>query len=674
MPQQQYQMQQMPGRPFSPPQPSTSPGTPQSFSLPPNKRQRLSPDPRSQPVSPYVQSPYGTSPTAADPSSATASPQFSSVPLSPSSKAAQPISTTASPTVTTTPTAGTPSTGAPRNFSHISVPPNPYTTPYANGNVTPTLSLPSNSVQNHFTSNNPPNLHNNHNSFSYHPPSQGSNGFQPNLQANNNFVHNSHNISSAGTMGPPSKPVERDNTNDDQTDVLANAGVDLRAEESYAMSFYTGSFNSQPTFSQPNPASGGHGFNQFDPGESDSLYGAGPANQPGQLTDQESQDRLQKKAADKAWADAARNLARSREHELHNPHVQVSVLWRKMDKIARDNGLVLNTDPGGKMPTLKLASEFQSEVTMRTAVGPQGAMTVTGGAFLPPDTALADQLALVSLATSQRVRILLEEAAAVARGRFSGSDGVVPAEWVNMAEPAQGSSGTVVTDGTLRNGWERLVSSQPDTLKSLASAHHITTPISDNVKTLPGSINYKGELTRSLREVAATDRELEERRLLRRQNRSADSSCRPGSVVPGTPINSAAPEPSSKPLTKKEREKQDKGKLNAVDNHAQANNTMNTFLGGGKKKKYSWMTGGGSTTMSGAGTPGRTSSQTLPGTLGLGAAAEKVRLTAESMTKIGSIREAKYPLVELRDWVVALENDGKQLRSLQEAYTVYEKK
>lgn len=286
------------------------------------------------------------------------------------------------------------------------------------------------------------------------------------MQINNSPFTPNYNMQSQppGTMGPPSKPVERDNVNDDQTDVLANAGVDLRAEESYAMSFYTGSFNSQPSFSQATSISGGHAFSQFDTGDSTSFYGAGPANQPGQPTDKDSQDELQKKAADKAWADAAHNLARSREHELNNPHVEVSVLWRKMDKIARDNGLLLSTEPGGKMPTLKLPSEFRGEVITRTAVGPQGAITTTGGAFLPPDTALADQVALVSLATNQRVRILLEEAAAIARGRFVGSDGVIPPAWADVAEQTHGSAASLIIDGHADSAWENTAAPRSNSL------------------------------------------------------------------------------------------------------------------------------------------------------------------------------------------------------------------
>lgn len=426
MAQQQYQMPQPPGRPYSPPLSSASPGTPQSFPLPPNKRQRVSPDPRSQPTSPYVQSPYAMSPN----------------------------------------TPGTSTAGPTPHFSNISLPPNIYNTPYTNGHAkVPTINLPKNqsshtSYQNHHQAQ----TQSQHQTQSPSPVPNGNS-----LLLNNQFQNN-HNMppQAVGTMGPPSKPSERDNTNDDQMDVLANAGVDLRAEESFALSFHTGSFNSQPTFSHIGPNVTGHAFTQFNAGDGQSLYGAGPANQPGQPTDKATQDELQKKAADKAWADAALSLARSRQNELSRPHVSVTTLWGRMDKIARENGLMLNTE-GGKMPQFKLPSDFSSETRIQTAVGPQGAMTVTGGRFLPADTALADQLALLSLATNLRIRTLLEDAVALARGRRTGSHGVVPSEWAEVSAPSKASSSTIMNDEVARGGWESAVSPRTNPLKRMKS-------------------------------------------------------------------------------------------------------------------------------------------------------------------------------------------------------------
>lgn len=171
----------------------------------------------------------------------------------------------------------------------------------------------------------------------------------------------------------------------------------------------------------------------------------------------------------------------------------------------------------------------------------------------------------------------------------------------------------------------------------------------------------------ALRGLAAQEREEEEERLRKRAERANGGLPRSASSVPGTPVNGAAPEP--KPMTKKELAKQDKGKQSAVTNHDMANSTMNIMLGGGKKKKqYSWMSGAAG---SGAGTPGKINTSGLGGVSGVslgGVPPEKIRLTPEGGRPIGGLREADQKLVEMKDWILALEHDGKDKKSLQLAY------
>jgi hypothetical protein len=170
-----------------------------------------------------------------------------------------------------------------------------------------------------------------------------------------------------------------------------------------------------------------------------------------------------------------------------------------------------------------------------------------------------------------------------------------------------------------------------------------------------------------------SDREFEEARLLKRQSRlTGGGTPRAGSVAPGTP-GSVAPEPSVKPLTKKEREKQDRGKQSVADSHAQANATTQRFIFGNKNKgKYSWLNGGAGSA-SGATTPSRLNTQGLQGTPGAlpGASPEKQMLTAEGSKKWGLHREDRKEqplLIEMRDLVVVLEKDGKEFKALQEGY------
>jgi len=179
-----------------------------------------------------------------------------------------------------------------------------------------------------------------------------------------------------------------------------------------------------------------------------------------------------------------------------------------------------------------------------------------------------------------------------------------------------------------------------------------------------------------LRASANKERDFEEARLRKRNARaSGDGTPRQGSVIPGTP-GSVAPEPTEKAPTKKEQKKKADAKINDAASHAAANVTTAQFLGGGgglfgKKKKYSWMTGGGAGGPgSGASTPGRIMTQGLPGTpAASGASAAPERLTQESARRLGQWRETdKGAGIQIRDWITVLEQDGHEKKALQKAY------
>jgi hypothetical protein len=270
-----------------------------------------------------------------------------------------------------------------------------------------------------------------------------------------------------GTMGPPSKPVEKPKEDGmDVMDVLGGTGIDLREEEQYTFQMYNTSFNSQVSGSQSGTISSGNRFTQFPPADERSFFGAGPANAAPEKTTTKSQDEYHKKAADKAWHDAARNLALSRQRELDNPFLQVGLVHTRVGKIARDNGLLLNTDQKGMMGTMKLPENFQQrDVRVQPAVAPGITLTATSGNFLPADSMLVDQLALLSIATKHRLRGMIEDAAKFAKGRQTGSHGVIPEEWADAAAPSNPDSSSLVTDGGSRSGWESAVSPHSIPLK-----------------------------------------------------------------------------------------------------------------------------------------------------------------------------------------------------------------
>jgi hypothetical protein len=262
-------------------------------------------------------------------------------------------------------------------------------------------------------------------------------------------------------MGPPSKPADRSREDGvDMMDVLGGTGVDIREEEQYMYQ----SFNSQQSGSQSGTISSGHSFTQFPPGDEISFYGAGPANAAPELVNGKSQEEYEKKAADKAWHDAARNISASRSREVGNPFLNTILLQHKIGAIVQDHGLSLHTGLGNTIGNMTLPESFsQSTVKVQTAVGPNGAFTATNGQFLSPDTQLVDQVALMSLATKHRMRSFIEEAAKLAKGRQTGSHGIIPDEWADAAATA--SMSTAVPGGGPRSGWESAVSPHSNPLK-----------------------------------------------------------------------------------------------------------------------------------------------------------------------------------------------------------------
>lgn len=270
-------------------------------------------------------------------------------------------------------------------------------------------------------------------------------------------------------MGPPSKPMDKDKAKEDGVDpmdVLGGTGIDLREEEQYTFQLNS-SFNSSTSGSHAGNISASHSFTQFPPGDESSFYGAGPANQPGEVP-KESQDEYGKKAADKAWHDAARNLAISRQLELNNPFLNVVFVHKRMEKVAWEMGLRLNTDIKGGMGTMRLPEHFpERTVNVQTAVGPNGALTGTQGMFLPADSQLVDQLALLSIATKHRLRGLVEDATKLAKGRQTGSHGIVPSDWADVSAPSNTVTGVPAAEGAPRSGWESTVTPSDSPLKRL---------------------------------------------------------------------------------------------------------------------------------------------------------------------------------------------------------------
>lgn len=182
------------------------------------------------------------------------------------------------------------------------------------------------------------------------------------------------------------------------------------------------------------------GFAQHPAGSKSSLYGAGAANQAGEAISETEQDKFAREAAEKAWTESSMRLAVQRTQEIKDPFLLVALLHRRAEKVAREHSIGLNLDyknSASGMGKMKLPDQFPApKVTVATKPGPDSsAMVQTTGSFVPHDAFLADQLALLSIASKHRVRELLEDATVVASTRQTTSHGEIPEEWAVAAAP-----------------------------------------------------------------------------------------------------------------------------------------------------------------------------------------------------------------------------------------------
>ncbi len=230
------------------------------------------------------------------------------------------------------------------------------------------------------------------------------------------------------------------------------------------------------------------------------------------------------------------------------------------------------------------------------------------------------------------------------------------------------------------------------------SEARLPTPPTDTPPSPVPTVSFTGPLPGTLRELALTDRRIEEERLAARAKRLqvyANTADGNSTDTVGTPIAGLAPEPK---LSKKERDRLAKAGQTDEVLHKAANDAVSMALGGRKGKKYSWLSGGGmggnpSGDRSRMGTPGRTdisiggsgsgSSELGSGAMhgssaeagvfnaGAGTASKADKRGRRGDRKIGEWREdgPKGKGIHLRDLISALEMDGKEKRALSSCLT-----
>ncbi|KAL8810142.1 MAG: hypothetical protein Q9223_002574 [Gallowayella weberi] len=489
-------------------------------------------------------------------------------------------------------------------------------------------------------------------------------------------------------MGPPSKPVDKDRPTDmnELSDVLMGSGVDLKEEEAALLNrhnhdgpFLTNgahSFDSHTAGTIINPGYNSHNvYSQNVPGGRDTFYGAGSFNQP-PVSYQSAEERAE---ADRKAA--IRKKAEMAQYHLNEPFLRGMKVHNMMMTRARGCNITI------PMEGLYHSQGQQQHGQRLYVCGPDKhdrLVTLKGEDLLNHDAPMVDLISLLSLAAEERIRTVIEDAAALAKERRRGTHGIVPPELLDVAAVNVPPSETVTGLPTPGNS---AVSPKANPLKrSYSETNKPPTPISNGTQTPPPAQKPfpLNPVTSTLRTAYLAERKAEEERLAKRARRAksdnpddpssaSGSAGGSGAATPG----SAAPDISSIDLkkmpTKKELKRQAESRVSDAAQARATNQSLGMALGGAKK---SWMTGGTTTVHS---NPMLPKVNTNAGAAGSSQSSSKALLvnggggTAGSglpRMRVFDLREdgAKGVGIQLRDLLAVMERERKEKRALAKSY------
>jgi hypothetical protein len=214
------------------------------------------------------------------------------------------------------------------------------------------------------------------------------------------------------------------------SDIFKDSGVDLREEENYLYDSYkdphpaTLAAGAVP-FSQSstNVPSPGQTFDTWKSSQNATqlTQAAGlsaPFSQP-TVNEGEMHDLVREQ-----HQAAALQQAMAQEHHLRDPFVMADSLREKIE--------VRTTEYAIRHKSYGITSDPMA--FLQASQGNRGEAIVAAKTYLAADSSLVPLLTLLSLATRERLRSVLEDAYGTARARVFGSGGVVPPEWTDMAK------------------------------------------------------------------------------------------------------------------------------------------------------------------------------------------------------------------------------------------------
>ncbi|KAJ5642455.1 hypothetical protein N7490_006455 [Penicillium lividum] len=461
-----------------------------------------------------------------------------------------------------------------------------------------------------------------------------------------------------GTMGPPSRPVDKTTDAAELTDVLASSGIDVREEEAFLTRSFSGpNVQAQqaprgqtPHHTHPTNTSFASQGSATGTLSASSSFGDLPHIKPvapqHSYTDPASQPPVPFKDPNEPTREDTEAARRSQYH-LQEPFLLARLLEQKIQKRGFDLGVRIPSEglfhpvPGRPQPI---------EVT-----GPDGSSVIrTGQTILNQEGApLVDILNLMSLSCEERLRGIIDYSASLSRSRQAHSHGAVPDEWQDVAQPLNPVAGNTAT---------------PSKRPRPGSEASIARPVAEKYRALvnkESSQENKREAKRAKRNADATVDEL-----MGNRPESVDVT---GSA-PSTPIGERAPSFDKKSMTKKEAKKMMDSKASEAQQHQQSVETArlatNSMLSGrmfGTKKSYSWLKPGGSS--SGFSSPSRPNPPTPSATPDKAGRAGDAP-AGQPKRRIGTWREDKEKGagIQVRDLLFMLEADGRGIKHVQRGY------
>jgi hypothetical protein len=269
---------------------------------------------------------------------------------------------------------------------------------------------------------------------------------------------------SAGTMGPPEKP-KADKAMDINflNDNVAVAGVDLKEEENYLSSAYRNQHGTQGSGTAVNSFGSVGSWNSISPENTFASWSqsptatqlsqagrpVGPLSQP-PLTPNSMEETIKAK-----HKEAARRQAERQQVHLRDPFLLANIIREKIQKKALDAGVRFRDDAvritnGGDANDLQVGGQ-------RWQLQNGGTLIAANSTIVSADSSLPNILSLLSLATQQRARDLLEDAYMSSRSRQYGSGGKVPPEWLDLAIGKGTSEKTTIRpESVSRTSWDAI--------------------------------------------------------------------------------------------------------------------------------------------------------------------------------------------------------------------------